>query len=82
MIIGANSINAHLAYGTMTTRYTNDKRIRPVFFKRTFVPYLHQKNVAFTLDTLDKVPRILTIPHHFAVDAVKFSENVYRNLHL
>lgn len=80
--MGANSINAHLAYGTMTTRYTNDKRIRPVFFKRTFVPYLHQKNVQYTSDTIDRIPRILTIPHNFMVDLEKFSVHVYRNLNL
>lgn len=82
MIMGANSINAHLAYGTMTTRYTTDKKIRPVFFKRTFVPYSHQKNVEFTLETLDKIPRILTIPHHFLVNVDTFSKHVYRDLHL
>jgi hypothetical protein len=82
MIMGANSINAHLAYGTMTTRYTNDKKIRPVFFKRSFVPYLHQENVQYSLATLDKIPRILTIPHHFLVEVESFSKHVYRNLNL
>jgi hypothetical protein len=82
MIMGANSINAHLAYGTMTTRYTNDKRIRPVFFKRTFVPYRHQKNVQYSSETIDKIPRILTIPHNFMVDLDKFSIHVYRDLKL
>ena len=81
MIMGANSINAHLAYGTMTTRYTNDKNIRPVFFKRSFVPYRHQSNVSYTAETLDRISRILTIPHHFIVDVDTFSKHAYRNYH-
>ena len=81
MIMGANSINAHLAYGTMTTRYTNDKNIRPVFFKRSFVPYRHQSNVSYTAETLDRISRILTIPNHFIVDVDTFSKHAYRNYH-
>jgi hypothetical protein len=82
MIMGANSINAHIAYGTMTTRYTQDKRVRPVFFKRTFVSYSHQENVSYTIETLDKIPRIITIPHHFIAEAEKLSKHCYRDLHL
>lgn len=80
MIMGANSINAHIAYGAMTTRYTEDKRVRPVFFKRHFVPYTHKENVSYTIATLEKIPRILTIPHHFAVDEITFSKKCYRTL--
>lgn len=82
MLIGVNTVNSKEAYGQMLTRYTNEKRVRPVYMKRLFVPYLHQSNVDYSDEMISLIPRILTIPHGYYYPLETFSKHSYRDLHL
>lgn len=66
MIIGVNSTNSRLAYGSMLTRYTEDKKVSPTFTKRNIVTFMPSPQGSPRGD-MSQVPRIFTIPKNFAV---------------
>lgn len=81
MIIGVNSINASLGYGTMTTRYTQDKKLRPVFSKRQIVPYLAKPVTGYDVDAmLRNIDRIYTIPKGYIQTVEEMSALCYAHL--
>jgi hypothetical protein len=80
MLMGVNSINAAIGYGTMLTRYTADKRVRPVFSKRQFVT--HSLNSGIDIKDISKllsIYRIYTIPHGYNKTVEEVSQLVYRH---
>jgi hypothetical protein len=79
MLMGINSTNASLAYGTMVTKYTEDKRLGPVFSKRLFVSY-PVPNVEYTIAMLDRIARVYTVPKGYYVTAEEFALDKYRYL--
>lgn len=83
MIMGINSTNAAIGYGTMTTRYTEDKRLGPVFSKRDVVRYIHTgRNVAYdNVKALEAIPRIYSVPKgYFISDKHALSAMFYAQL--
>jgi len=82
MLIGVNTVNSKEAYGAMLTRYTQPKRVRPVFMKRLFVPYMHQINVQYDNSVLSQIPRIITIPHGYFETSLSIGLRLYRDLQL
>jgi hypothetical protein len=81
MIIGVNSINATLGYGTMTTRYTQDKKLRPVFSKRQIVPYLQKEVTGYNVDDMLRVlDRMYTIPKGYIHTVEEMSPLCYSHL--
>jgi hypothetical protein len=63
MLMGVNAISTNFEYGTMLTRYTEDKKLSPVISKRHLVYYTKADNVAYDKETaLDEIHRIETIP--------------------
>ncbi len=79
MLMGINSTNANLAYGTMVTKHTQDKRLGPVFSKRLFIPYF-EPNKEYTEEMLDFIARIYTSPKGFHVDVAELSRILYNYL--
>lgn len=77
MIIGVNSVNRAMAYGTMLTRYTKPKKIGPVYSKRTFVSH-PTKNHSFQLSDLKKFKRVYTIPHGYYQDKESVAYLLYQ----
>jgi hypothetical protein len=67
MIIGINSTNSKIAYGTMLTRYTEPKKVRPVYSKREVVR-IFLKNKAQRPLNLDEIRRVYTLPHGYFLD--------------
>jgi len=65
MLIGINATNVNISYGEMTTRNTQDKRLGPVFSKRTFVYYTKKDNVTYSVDIRHLLARIYTLPKHY-----------------
>jgi hypothetical protein len=76
MIMGVNSTNSKLAYGQMLTRYTDDKKVRPVISKRQFVSHF-ESNVPFDSTSIRSVARIYTIPHGFYLTCEDVAKLVY-----
>jgi hypothetical protein len=76
MIMGVNSTNSRLAYGQMLTRYTQDKKIRPVISKRQLVPHW-RKNFEFTEQTIYEIPRMYTVPHGYYLSVDEIAKQVY-----
>ena len=77
MIMGINSTNATIGYGAMTTRYTDDKRLGPVFSKREVVKYLQRVNVPYNARSLDKIQRIYSFPKGYFLPLEELSETCY-----
>jgi len=80
MIMGVNSTNSKLAYGTMTTRYTLDKKLAPVFSKRDLVPFLKESNVKYDIGDLSRIKRIYTLPKGYAQTVLEASSFFYAYL--
>lgn len=82
MLIGINAVNAHIEYGAMTTRYTQDKRLGPVFSKRQVVTYSQKANVQYELPIMYELGRIFTIPKGYfqTADEVAIKEYEYLNI--
>ena len=78
MIMGVNSTNSKLEYGQMLTRYTDDKKVRPVISKRQFVSHF-QPNLLFDATTIRSIPRIYTIPHGYYLSCDDVARLVYSN---
>ncbi len=76
MIMGVNSTNSRLSYGQMLTRYTEDKKVRPVISKRQLVTHW-RKNFEYTKDTIYTLPRIYTVPHGYYLTVEEVSRSVY-----
>jgi hypothetical protein len=64
MLMGVNSTNFKVGYGEMLTRYTADKKVRPVFSKRQFVFHSMGRPEEEQLK-LENIHRIYTIPHGY-----------------
>jgi hypothetical protein len=80
MLMGVNSINAAIGYGTMLTKYTADKRVRPVFSKRQFVSHSFDSGVDIRdISNLLSIYRIYTIPHGYNKTVEEVSQLVYRH---
>lgn len=76
MIIGVNSTNSSLPYGCMLTRYTEPKKVKPVFSKRNVVTMpLREKGTR--PESLELVKRVFTIPKGFHLDAETMSQLLY-----
>jgi hypothetical protein len=76
MIMGVNSTNSRLAYGQMLTRYTEDKKVRPVISKRQLVTHW-RKNYAYTKDSIHTLARMYTIPHGYYLSVDEVAKLVY-----
>jgi hypothetical protein len=76
MIMGVNSTNSRLAYGQMLTRYTQDKKVRPVISKRQLVTHW-RKNYAYTKDSIYALARMYTIPHGYYLSVDEVAKLVY-----
>jgi hypothetical protein len=80
MLMGVNSINAALGYGTMLTKYTADKRVRPVFSKRQFVYHSLDSGIDIkNISNLLTIYRIYTIPHGYKKTVEEVSQLVYNH---
>lgn len=80
MIMGINSTNASIGYGTMLTRYTAPKKVRPVYSKRlvvTMPPELEPLRPT----SLVSSPRIYTIPKGFESSVEDIARLVYESLY-
>lgn len=78
MLMGIHTTSTQFEYGTMLTKETNDKKLRPVLTKRHLIPYLRQANVVYDPETgLDRVARIYTIPKGYYKSVEEMSEIVY-----
>lgn len=77
MIMGVNSTNSRLSYGQMLTRYTEDKKIRPVISKRQLVTHW-RKNFAYTKESIYETPRIYTVPHGYYLSVDEVAKVVYK----
>lgn len=78
MLMGVNSISTNYEYGTMLTKYTEDKKLSPVISKRQFVYYTREKNVEYDPETaLDRIGRIDTIPKGYYCSVEQMSEIMY-----
>lgn len=76
MIMGVNSTNSRLSYGQMLTRYTEDKKVRPVISKRQLVTHW-RKNFEYNKDSIYELPRIYTVPHGYYLSVDEVSRSVY-----
>lgn len=76
MVMGINSTNSNYEYGTMMTRYTEDKKVSPVFSKRQLI----QISKLFTDDNLDRVQRIFTVPKGYYLCTEELSLVFYEYL--
>jgi hypothetical protein len=76
MIMGVNSTNSKLAYGQMLTRYTQDKKVRPVISKRQLVAHW-RKNYEYTKDSIYGLGRIYTVPHGYYLEIDEVAKKVY-----
>lgn len=76
MIIGVNSTNFHAGYGSMMTRYTEDKKVRPVISKRQFVPHW-QHNVEYNAQSIRSIARMFTVPHGYYLSVEEIARNTY-----
>ena len=80
MLMGVNSTNFAVGYGEMLTRYTADKKIRPVISKRQLVIHSIDSGVDINdLANLAKLFRIYTIPHGYAKSVEEVSGLVYEH---
>ena len=78
MLMGVNSISTNYEYGTMLTKYTEDKRLAPVISKRQLVYYTREENVEYDPETaLDRIGRIDTIPKGYYLSVEQMSEQMY-----
>ena len=78
MLMGIHTTSTQFEYGTMLTKETNDKKLRPVLTKRHLVPYLKEKNVPYDVSSgLDKVARIYTIPKGYYQNVEQMSDLMY-----
>lgn len=76
MIMGVNSTNSNMEYGCMLTRYTEPKKVRPVFSKRMILTYpagAREDRPA----TLDGLLRIFSLPKGFSVPVEEAAERMY-----
>ena len=80
MLIGINATNANISYGEMTTRNTQDKRLGPVFSKRTFVYYTKKDNVTYSIDIRHLLARIYTLPKNYFKTLADVSVDKYEYL--
>lgn len=76
MIIGVNSTNVHLPYGCMLTRYTEPKKVRPVYSKRNVIT-MPTRERSERPTTLDGINRVYTCPKGFHLDVDTLSELLY-----
>lgn len=81
MIIGVNSTNTALPYGCMLTRYTEPKKVRPVYSKRNVVSMPLGEKGARPV-SLEAVKRVFTIPKGFHVDVDTMSQLLYDYLNV
>jgi hypothetical protein len=77
VLMGIHTTSAEFEYGTMLTKETNDKKLRPVLTKRHLVPYLAQKNVPYDETSLDSVARMYTIPKGYYRSVENMSALLY-----
>lgn len=78
MLMGVNSISTNYEYGTMLTKYTEDKRLAPVISKRQLVYYTREENVEYDPESaLDRIGRIDTIPKGYYLSVEQMSEQMY-----
>ena len=78
MLMGVNSISTNYEYGTMLTKYTEDKKLAPVISKRHLVYYTREKNVEYDAETaLEYIGRIDTIPKGYYCSVEQMSEIMY-----
>jgi len=75
MIIGVNSTNSRVAYGSMLTRYTEDKKVSPTFTKRNLVTF-PQGATSLEGKRIEDVPRIFTIPKNYVVNVETLSNKL------
>jgi hypothetical protein len=76
MIIGVNSTNANLPYGCMLTRYTEPKKVRPVYSKRNVI-CMTPRQRSERPETLEAVTRVYTSPKGFHLDVEFLAELLY-----
>ena len=76
MIIGVNSTNARIAYGTMLTRFTEPKKVRPVFSKRTVVQ-VPVDSEEERPDSLEAMGRVVTIPKGYYLSVEQVANEIY-----
>jgi hypothetical protein len=76
MVMGINSTNSTYEYGTMMTRYTEDKKVSPVFSKRQLI----QISELFTDVDLARVQRIYTVPKGYYLPTEELSLIFYEYL--
>jgi hypothetical protein len=79
MIIGVNSTNSALPYGCMLTRYTEPKKVRPVYSKRNVICMPPRVKVDRP-SSLEGVSRIFTIPKGFHFDVPSLATLLYEHL--
>lgn len=81
MIIGVNSTNSALPYGCMLTRYTEPKKVRPVYSKRNVVAMPLREKEARP-NSLDAVKRVFTTAKGFHIDVEMMSQLLYAYLNV
>lgn len=79
MIMGVNSTNSKLPYGCMLTRFTDPKKVRPVYSKRHLVTMPPRERKSRPLN-LEGVERVYTSPKGYHVDLAELARQLYRSL--
>ena len=77
MLMGIHTTSTEFEYGTMLTKETSDKKLRPVLTKRHLVPYVKERNVVYDENSLDSVARIYTIPKGYYRSVEQMSYEYY-----
>jgi len=81
MLMGINSTSPNYEYGTMMTKFTEDKKLGPVFSKRQFVSFcLHYEQMYDCATELDRLQRIVTIPKGYYETVENVANHVYAYL--
>ena len=80
MLMGINTVSTKFEYGSMLTRFTEDKKLGPVISKRQLVHYTLEDNVEYDESVLEYFPQFMTIPKGYFAPIEEVAEDCYDGL--